>query len=560
MKLVLIILVVLISQLAVSQTFYEPIANFQADKSALERKYTVTYTNEYFDRFISYYQKKLNELDKIEFSGLDVDASIDFVLFRTYLERNMYNLTLEKAEFQQISHLIDFADELYQFMSERKRGNEPNSKHIAAMMDRTEKMITEKKNRLMNSQKLDSWQKAELAAQVIQNLKVNLKESVEFYMGYDPDFTWWVDAPYKKLYQSIEGYEKWIKEFYSNSSIKDDGSGIIGKPIGKDALIKSLQSEFIPYTPEEIIKIGEKEFEWCEKEMLKASTELGFGNDWKRALEHVKNTYVPAGKWPAEINYFAEEAINFIETRDLITIPEMAKETWRMNMLSPERQLTSPFFLGGEAILIAYPTNTMDHDAKMMSFRGNNPYFSRAVVHHELIPGHHLQQFMSQRYKPYRRLFGTPFWTEGWALYWEFNLWDKGFAKSPEEKIGMLFWRMHRAARIMFSLNYHLNKMSPQQCIDFLVEKVGHERANAEAEVRRSFTGRYGPLYQIAYMLGGLQFYQLKKEWVDSGKMLEKEFHDFIMQQNNIPVELIRSALLQKQISKDFKTQWRFYP
>lgn len=62
-----------------------------------------------------------------------------------------------------------------------------------------------------------------------------------------------------------------------------------------------------------------------------------------------------------------------------------------------------------------------------------------------------------------------------------------------------------------FSLNYHLGKWTPQQCIDFLVDRVGFERANAEAEVRRSFTANYGPLYQLAYMTGAFQFYALKR-------------------------------------------------
>ena len=53
--------------------------------------------------------------------------------------------------------------------------------------------------------------------------------------------------------------------------------------------------------------------------------------------------------------------------------------------------------------------------------------------------------------------------------------------------------------------------MTPQQCIDFLVDRVGHERANAEAEVRRSFNGTYPPLYQLAYMIGGLQFRALHR-------------------------------------------------
>src|SRR5204863_576262 len=77
-----------------------------------------------------------------------------------------------------------------------------------------------------------------------------------------------------------------------------DTSDIIGDPIGHDALMSELQSEMIPYTPEELIEIANKEFAWCENEMKKASREMGFGDDWKKALEKVKNTYVEPGKQP----------------------------------------------------------------------------------------------------------------------------------------------------------------------------------------------------------------------------------------------------------------------
>jgi uncharacterized protein (DUF885 family) len=123
----------------------------------------------------------------------------------------------------------------------------------------------------------------------------------------------------------------------------------------------------------------------------------------------------------------------------------------------------------------------------------------------------------------------------------------------------MLFWRMHRCARIIFSLNYHLGKWTPQQCIDFLVDRVGHERANATAEVRRSFTANYGPLYQLAYMTGAFQFYALKKELVDSGKMTYKQYHDAVLQENSMPVEMVRAILTNQTLTKDFKTSWKFY-
>ncbi|HEU5235906.1 MAG TPA: hypothetical protein VFU37_02125, partial [Pyrinomonadaceae bacterium] len=91
----------------------------------------------------------------------------------------------------------------------------------------------------------------------------------------------------------------------SASARPGDTSDIVGDPIGHDALMSELQSEMIPYTPEELIAIANKEFAWCENEMKKASRELGYGDDWKKALEHVKNTYVEPGKQPQLIRDLA---------------------------------------------------------------------------------------------------------------------------------------------------------------------------------------------------------------------------------------------------------------
>jgi uncharacterized protein (DUF885 family) len=118
---------------------------------------------------------------------------------------------------------------------------------------------------------------------------------------------------------------------------------------------------------------------------------------------------------------------------------------------------------------------------------------------------------------------------------------------------------MHRCARIIFSLSFHLERMTAQESIDLLVDRVGHERANAEAEVRRSFAGDYPPLYQTAYMLGALQFRALHHELVDAGKMTNREFHDAALKLGPIPVEMVRATLTGQALSPDFKTSWRFY-
>jgi hypothetical protein len=293
--------------------------------------------------------------------------------------------------------------------------------------------------------------------------------------------------------------------------------------------------------------------------MAKAAKELGY-HDWKQALEFVKTRHVAPGEQPKLVVELADEAIDYLVANDLVTVPELAKRDWRMTMLDPQAQLQAPFFLGGRDVWVAYPTADMPFDKKLNSLRGNNRHFSRAVVHHELIPGHHLQHFYNERYNAHREQLGwTPFWGEGWALYWEFLLWDRGFAKSPEDRIGMLFWRSHRAARILFSLGFHLGKMTPDQAIDLLVERLGHERENAAAEVRRSFAGDYGPLYQVAYMIGGLQFRALHEELVQSGQMSDRAFHDAILKGGPMPVELVRMRLTGSAPPESIAASWKFY-
>ncbi len=341
---------------------------------------------------------------------------------------------------------------------------------------------------------------------------------------------------------------------------KPDSSGIAGQPLGREGLLLDLFDEMIPYTPEEIIEIGLREYAWCEAEMIKASEAMGFGKDWKKAMEKVKDMYVPPGGQPDGIRDLLREAVAYLRSKDLITVPEVENETMRMEMMSPERQLVNPFFTGGSLISVSYPTDTMTTRQKLESMRGNSLPFSHATAFHEMIPGHNMQSYMSQRYATYRSpIASSSFWGEGWCVYWEMLMYDLGFHDTPEKKIGALFWRMHRCARIVFSLKYHLGEWTPQECIDFLVDKVNFERENAIGEVRRSFAGGYGPLYQAAYQLGALQLRQINRELVESGKMSLKAFNDTVIEMGSMPFPLVRLALNGTKLSPDMPLAWEFY-
>ncbi|CAH0026211.1 unnamed protein product, partial [Clonostachys rhizophaga] len=87
-------------------------------------------------------------------------------------------------------------------------------------------------------------------------------------------------------------------------------------------LLSELAQEMIPYTPKEPLFIAHKEYNRCLLEKRVLSNDLGFGNDWKRALDHVKT-----------------------------------------------QSRNPPFFLGGQPILVASPASSMAQPLKAAFLR-----------------------------------------------------------------------------------------------------------------------------------------------------------------------------------------------
>jgi len=500
----------------------------------------------------------LNKLDKFPYEELETSGQVDFILLKRKLKSDLLSLEEDESNYKRLTMYLPFAQRIFTLEKERRRGKRLAGEDVAKELTLVVGEIDQSIAALQGKTKIPDADVNFLTA-LLNSLDLRITSTFDFYNGYDPEFTWWVPAIFQQVKNKLSDYKEKLGA-KSDRKVFDDGSQIAGVPIGEKDINRRLKAEMISYTATDLLKLADQEFKWCEAELLKASREMGFGDDWRAAQEKVKNSYVPIGEQPELIMKLYNDAQQFIEQNKLMDIPELADETWGMIMMTPERQRVNPFFTGGREISISYPTNTMDQQAKLMSMRGNNPYFSRGTVQHELIPGHHLQYFMNRRYKPYREeAFNTPFWTEGWTLYWELLLYSKGFAKTAEERIGMLFWRMHRCARITFSIKFHLGEWTPQQCIDYLVNRVGFESANAHGEVKRSFEGSYDPLYQLAYLVGGLQLMRIKEEVVDQGKMSYAAFHDRVIKENYLPMEMLRAIIKGEKLKPDHETNWKFY-
>ncbi len=560
------------------------VERFGADRFALLRRWDVAYSPTRRALQRDFYAAWLARTDSIPFDSLSEDGRVDWLLLRARLKHEQSLLAEEDHFVAETAPLVPFANTIFALAEARRdlatmdpAQTADTLARLAARIDSARRAVeaalapaaapappSAAPNRpgaapahpaaaAVRPDKLAAYH----AAQLLESLHGTLDRWFKFYDGYDPLFSWYAANPYKRVDDGVQAYRRLLRERIVGVKPGED-EPIVGRPIGREAMLADLAAEMIPYTPEQLVAIAQREFAWSENEMKRASREMGLGDDWKAALVKVKRDYVPPGRQPDLVRDLVREAIAYVEAHDLVTVPPLARDMWRMEMLSPARQKESPFFLGGETIWVSYPTDSMSAEDKLMSMRGNNVHFSRATAFHEMIPGHELQGFMAQRYHAYRNAFATPFYIEGWAYYWETLLWDLGFTSKPEDRIGALFWRMHRSARIILSLGFHLGTYTPQQCIDFLVDRVGHERANATAEVRRWLNGDYQPDYQVAYMIGGLQFRALHRELVDAGKMTNRQFHDAILHAGDMPVEMVRALLENLPLTRNYQSSWKF--
>lgn len=565
---------------AASSSLVALVREFEADDEGVNRFYDLPWSAARFDRLEKLYKGWQARLEKVDFEKLNPGGRVDYLLLRDAVQQSLAGIGRDRKRLAEMDELLAFRGVIAELEQARWRGEPVNgeaaatkindiTKQVKQLRERVEKGSKKKaddaKDKKADEKKDDAAPPLKVspslalrAGNAANDLRGALKKWFAFYDGFQPDFSWWLKKPYDEAAKELEDYAKLLREEVAGQKGKDEDP-LVGDPIGADALAEAIRFEFLPYTAEELIAIGERELAWGEQQMKAAAHAMGCGEDWRAALAKVKSDFVPPGQQDDLVAQIAREGIEFTRKHKFATVPPLCEETWRLTMMSPETMKTIPYAAySSQHVMVAYAKDEMKHEDKLMAMRGNNRHFTRLTTAHELVPGHHLQAFQAARHNQHRRIFSTPFYVEGWALYCELRLWDLGWARSPQERIGMLFWRMTRAARIIVSLKFHLGQMKPPEMVDFLVNRVGHEKLGATSEVRRFISASFPPLYQAGYMLGGLQLRALHDEMVRPGKLTEQQFNDAVLAENTMPVELLRAALLKQSLTRDAKSSWKF--
>ena len=265
---------------------------YNLDRGSLFRRYDVEYSPERYARFTKFYKDWQQELARVKFEGLGVEGRIDYTLLKARLEYELRLLAREQKWVTEAAAMVPFSGTMTSLLEARGRLESMDAEKTAALLDKLTADIELATVAIgaparvavvagvadpVRARQINAYR----AAEVLASLRTDLTAWHRYYSGYDPMYTWWAAKPYANADKALAAYIKVLREKIVGYREGED-EPIIGNPIGKAALLEDLAFEMIPYTPEELMAIAEREFAWCDREMMKASREMGFGDDWKR--------------------------------------------------------------------------------------------------------------------------------------------------------------------------------------------------------------------------------------------------------------------------------------
>jgi hypothetical protein len=278
---------------------------------------------------------------------------------------------------------------------------------------------------------------------------------------------------------------------------------------------------------------------------------------WNRAvawdtLEHNRNRDLPqlplfeSAEAQIEASFRQEQEIRaFLQSQDLMSVPG-----WLMHYRNrPLPAYLKPLaFMGVTDDLTSESRLHEDAYSYIAEPSADLPYFSlasamdpRPLIAHEGIPGHYFQLALSwANPDPIRRRYIDSCANEGIGFYVEEMLLQTGlFSFSPRTREIIYSFMRLRALRVEVDIKLATGEFSIEQAADYLARTVPMDRDTA---AREAIFFAFNPGQAIGYQIGKIQIEKfLADARLDRGDAFSlREFHDFLLQNGNVPIALQR--------------------
>jgi uncharacterized protein (DUF885 family) len=291
-------------------------------------------------------------------------------------------------------------------------------------------------------------------------------------------------------------------------------------------------------TPDEIHRIGLREIDRIEADMLSIARQEGFA-DLASFRESLKTN-------PKYIPVSAEQIVDDFR-RYIAQMQPKLPELFGVIPGSPVTVEAIPDFQA--AMATHYQAGTPDGTrpgrvvVATANFAQRTLILDEAIAYHEGIPGHHMQRSVAQQLTglpKFRRYGGNSGYVEGWALYAEQLGKEIGFYQDPVSDYGRLSSELFRAVRLVVDTGIHSKGWTREQVVDFMRRSGAVDEPTIQSETDRYIAW---PAQALSYKLGQLEFRELRERArKELGAQFDiRRFHDEMLNGGVLPLDLLAS-------------------
>ncbi|HVM39417.1 MAG TPA: DUF885 domain-containing protein [Acidimicrobiia bacterium] len=283
--------------------------------------------------------------------------------------------------------------------------------------------------------------------------------------------------------------------------------------------------------------------------MAQRARTLTGSDDFRAALEEL-NDDAPGSPEEMRDLYadWTERARTFLAEHALVTFPEGERcevepsPPFQRPVLAVASYSRPPAFTDSRIghFFVPFPPEGASDEEVRQRLRTNSRHLIPSIAVHEAYPGHHWHLAVAAgNERQVRKVFGTSYFAEGWALYTEQMMREHGFFDVRQE-LQQLDMRLFRAARIVVDTSLHMEEMDVDEAVRFMQDRAGLTEPVARAEVARYCAW---PTQAASYLTGSLEIERIRERYLGEPGHDLRGFHDAMAASGVLPLHLAERAV-----------------
>lgn len=487
-------------------------------------------------------EKYLTELKKIPFEKLSKINNVDARILRHNLEYNLFQIdTLRGYEWNPMSYNAGNA-----INDLTARDFAPLKERLANVRKRLEqfpKVVAAAKANLKNPPRVYTETAIAQNKGVINLIKTDLQTFID-EAGMKAEL-----APAQAVaIAALTDYGKWLE---TDLLPRSTGDFRLGEAKFRQKLKFALESD-LPM--EELLRRAEADLKATQDKMYGIAQPL-FQKHFpdgtltirltepalkkfiiKSVLDKLAETRPTNETIVAQANRDLKEATEFVRANNLVTIPTEPVEV----IVMPEfKRGTSvayfdsagPFEKKNETFYAISPTPADWTPQRKESFyKEYNDFMLKNLTVHEAMPGHYLQIMHANKFKaptPIRALYGSGSFIEGWAVYAEQLMAEKGYG-GAEVQMQQLKMKLRVIINAIIDQKIHTQGMTEREAIDFMMNEGFQEEGEAAGKWKRA---QLSSTQLSTYYVGSVEVNDIRRayEAKNKGKIDFLKMHDAML-------------------------------